>query len=98
MDAEGTWTIAMQSPQGTRDATIRFADEGGALSGTLMGPRGEMALGAIGVDGDTLTWEVETPGGGMAYTATIAGDAISGTAQLGGAAGRTMEFSGTRSS
>jgi hypothetical protein len=34
----------------------------------------------------------------MAYTATIAGDAISGTAQLGGAAGRTMEFSGTRSS
>ena len=98
MDAEGSWTITMQSPQGTRDATIRFADEGGALTGSLVGPRGEMALGAIVVDGDTLTWEVDTPGGGMAYTAKIAGDAISGTAQLGGPAGRSMEFSGSRAS
>ena len=86
MSADGTWNTTMNTPMGAQNGTMTLSTDGGALSGKLSGPQGEIDLEDGAVDGNSLTWKasITTP---MAMTlefdATLEGDNISGNVKLG---------------
>ena len=86
MSADGTWNTTMNTPMGAQNGTMTLNTDGGALSGKLSGPQGEIELEDGAVDGNSLTWKasITTP---MAMTlefdATLDGDNISGNVKLG---------------
>ena len=86
MSADGTWNTTMNTPMGAQNGTMTLSTDGGALSGKLSGPQGEIDLEDGAVDGNSLTWKasITTP---MAMTlefdATLDGDNISGNVKLG---------------
>ena len=42
----GNWTLSVDSPQGTTQATLRLAVDGGAVKGSLSSDMGEMRSAA----------------------------------------------------
>lgn len=97
MSADGTWNITTNSPMGSQQGTLTLASDGGALTGTMSGPQGDIEIQDGTVDGDKLTWKAQVTQP-MAITldvaATVDGDAISGTIKLGAFGNAT--FSGQR--
>ena len=86
MSADGTWNTTMNTPMGAQNGTMTLASDGGALSGKLSGPQGEIELKDGAIDGNSLAWkaDITTP---MAMTlefeATLDGDNMSGNVKLG---------------
>ncbi len=97
MGADGTWNLALKTPMGDQSVTLVIESEGSSLTGKLVTPQGEMAIGDGTADGDSLSWTAEMTepmAMKLEFTAQVDGDAISGDAKLGSFGNAT--FSGNR--
>lgn len=97
MAVDGTWNISLDTPMGTRQATLDLKADGGALTGT------QSADGATGpiqdgtVDGNKVQWKVDITNPmplTLTFTATVDGDKMSGDADTGTFG--SFPFSGSR--
>ena len=84
---DGTWTLNVTTPRGTRNGTLELKSVGGSLSGRWDGERGSNEFSGGTVDGDKVAWVVEMSGprGSMSFSfrGTANGDTISGDVELG---------------
>ena len=98
MAVDGTFNITMNTPMGTQSAKLTLKADGDSLSGSVSGAQGEQSFDGGTVSGDNATWSIQISGpmGEMKldFKATVAGDEISGTVQLG--AYGSADFKGAR--
>jgi hypothetical protein len=85
MSADGDWKITIKTPMGPQvvDATIKTSGE--TFTGAFRGQMGEQNIEGK-VAGDTLTWTtaISQPMPlTLDFTATVAGDAMTGNVKLG---------------
>jgi len=97
MAVDGTWNISIETPIGTRQATLNIAASGGTLTGTQSadGNTGEIADGKV--DGNKVSWKVAITNPmpmTLEFSGTVDGDKISGDANAG--AFGALPFTGTR--
>jgi hypothetical protein len=98
MSADGTWNITTNTPMGSQDATLTLTTDGSALSGQMSGQQGTLDITDGTVDGESLSWKTSLTQPmpiDLVFSATVDGDNISGTVELGSFGNAT--FSGTRS-
>jgi hypothetical protein len=86
MAADGDWKLVLETPMGPQEARLTVKTKSAtAFDGVLDGESGQQTFeGAI--DGDTLIWqtEISVPVALVIdFTATVDGDTMSGSAQLG---------------
>lgn len=94
MAADGTWKIDLKTPMGAQAVTLVLVTDGSALSGSLQSAMGGADFTDGTVDGDNLAWTVKLTQPmpiEVDLTATVDGDAISGTAKLGSFGDATFE-------
>jgi hypothetical protein len=101
MSATGTWDVTMSTPMGAQPATLELNEDGGSLTGTMSSAAAPAAMEITDgtVDGDALSWVVamtQPMPMSLEFSATVEGDAISGTVKLGTFGDATFE--GTRQS
>jgi hypothetical protein len=97
MTVDGTWKITVQTPMGAQSSTVELSSAGGQLSGTQSGNGESGAIYDASADGDSATWKIDITRPmalTVTFTATIDGDAISGTAKAGMFG--SSSFKGTR--
>ncbi len=98
MAVDGKWNVTINSPMGSRPATLELVSAGSALSGSWSGQQGAQEFSGGKVDGDNIEWTVNMSGpmGAMAlvFAGAVSGDSISGTVQFGSFGSGT--FAGTR--
>lgn len=97
MSADGTWNTTMNTPMGPQQGTMTLSTDGGALTGNISTPQGDVQLEDATVDGNALTWKASITAPmpmTLEFSATVDGDAISGSVKLG--AFGNADFSGTR--
>ena len=64
-DIDGKWTGDVQTPDGNSiSLTMSFKSDGGAVSGTITGPTGDVAITDGKMDGDTLTFNLDVDANG----------------------------------
>jgi len=95
-DVTGKWTAEMPGRDGnTQTVTMNLKSDGGALTGTVSGRRGDNDISAGKVDGTTVTFDVvrEFNGNKMTthYNGTLDGDTIHFTIKSEGGPGGGME-------
>jgi hypothetical protein len=86
MAVDGTWNITMETPLGSRSATLTLASAGGTLSGTMSGEGGAIAIYDGKVDGDRVSFKADITQPmplTLGFAASISGNALSGTVALG---------------
>src|SRR5215469_817225 len=86
MSVDGNWTIAMETPLGTRHASLALAADGGALSGTMSGEAGTTAIANGRVSGGDIAFTVDITQPmtmTLEFSAKVAGDAMTGSVKLG---------------
>ena len=84
---DGTWTLTVNTPRGTRNGTLELKSIGGSLGGRWDNERGSQEFSGGTVDGEKVTWEVEMSGPrgstSLGFTGTVSGDTISGDVEIG---------------
>jgi hypothetical protein len=83
MAADGTWTIAIETPMGTRNTTLVLNTEGGVLKGTQSEGSDSTPIADGTVNGNQLSWKVSISNPmpmDLDFSAEIEGDKISGKA------------------
>jgi hypothetical protein len=86
MAVDGTWKITMETPLGSRSATLSLASADGALSGTMSGDAGTVEIYDGKIDGDQLSFkaDISQPMSlTLAFSATVTGNVLSGSVALG---------------
>ena len=86
MAVDGSWKIAMETPLGTREATLALTSSGGALSGTMSGDAGSIAIYDGTVSGDAISFKVDVTQPmslTLEFAAAATGNTLSGTVKLG---------------
>ena len=96
MSADGTWNVTLNTPMGAQTGTLELKSNGGSLEGSVNGPQGVAPIEDGTIDGDALAWSVTAQQLAMkiSFSAKVAGDTISGEADLGSFGKATFE--GTR--
>ena len=97
MSADGIWNTTINTPMGAQQGTLTLSTEGGALTGKMASPQGELELQEGSIDGETLTWKADVTSPmamTLEFSAQVSGDEISGTVKLG--AFGDASFNGTR--
>jgi hypothetical protein len=97
MPVDGSWNLTMETPMGERRATLDVTSGGGALSGKQSADGNSAEIFDGTVSGVTLAWKVSITSPmpmTLEYTATVAGDEMSGQMQIG--VFGSFPFSGTR--
>lgn len=93
----GEWNAAMNTPGGTREFKVIFAQQGDSLSGTVKRSSGDVPLKGR-VKGNEVSFEYTIDYGGSAITlvvtATVSGSDMKGTIDLSG--GVSEAFNATR--
>lgn len=78
----GTWNLAVEMPNGTGTPSVIFKQDGGNLTGTYKGRRGDSDLKGT-ISGNDIKWTVtlKTPNGelNIEYSGTVDGDTMKGT-------------------
>ncbi len=101
MAVDGTYSVEISTPMGSRNAKIRLKADGEALGGSISGEGYDGKEFDDGkVSGNAVSWSVTIPSpmGGditLSFSGTVNGDEISGDVQLGSYG--TNTFKGTRS-
>lgn len=96
-DVSGTWTAQVPGRGGeTREQTFNFKVEGDKLTGTVAGPRGELAIEDGKVSGDEISFkqtvEFNNNKFTFKYKGKVSGNEIKFTREREGGEGRTQEF------
>ena len=97
MSAGGTWTTTINTPMGVQTGTLVLTINGNELSGSMQSPQGEMAIADGKADGDNLSWTTSITSPmpmNLEFSATVAGDEITGSVKLG--AFGNADFKGSR--
>ena len=83
MAADGTWTIAIETPMGTRNTTLVLNTEGTVLKGTQSEGSATTEIAEGTVRGNQLSWKVSISDPmpmDLDFSAEVDGDKISGKA------------------
>lgn len=84
--AAGTWTLTLNSPQGTLDQTLVLTADGDQLGGTLATQFGTLPITGRAT-GTSLAWSATMAMGGqsfdLAFDAAVAGERMTGTVTAG---------------
>lgn len=86
MAVDGTWKIAMETPLGTRNATLALTSSGGRLTGTMSGEAGATEIEDGTVSGNMVSFKADITNPmplTLEFSATIDGDKLAGTVKLG---------------
>jgi hypothetical protein len=86
MAVDGSWKIAMETPLGTRNATLTLATSGGTLTGTMSGEAGSTEIADGRVNGNQVSFSVDITQPmplTLEFSAVVEGDKISGSVKLG---------------
>ncbi len=86
MSVDGNWQIAMETPLGTRNATLSLAASGGVLTGKMSGEGGAIDIEDGTISGNQIAFKVDITNPmplTLEFSATIDGNALSGTVKLG---------------
>ena len=86
MAVDGTWNLTMDTPMGERTSTLTVKAAGGKLEGTQSAEGQTAAIVDGAVDGNNARWKVSITQPmplTLEFAATVDGDAMSGTVQLG---------------
>jgi hypothetical protein len=86
MSADGDWAITMNTPMGAQKATLTLKTSGTDLEGKMAGAQGTQEFKGGSVDGDKLSWSIDMTQPmpmKLKFTASVAGDNISGEVELG---------------
>jgi hypothetical protein len=86
MSVDGTWKIAMETPLGTRQASLALSAAGGVLRGTLSGEAGTTAIENGRVSGNDIAFTVDITqpmSMTLEFSATVTGEAMTGSVKLG---------------
>jgi len=86
MSVDGTWKIAMETPLGTRHASLQLAASGGTLTGTMSGEAGATEIEDGTVSGNQVAFKVDITNPmplTLEFSAAIDGDKLTGTVKLG---------------
>ncbi|WP_102143330.1 hypothetical protein [Mycobacterium hubeiense] len=93
---DGSWKILVKTPLGSQAGRLDLATEGTTLSGKATMRDGELDIVNGTADGNDLNWEIKVkrplPMTGH-FSATVAGDRLSGKAKLGPMGEATFEGS-----
>lgn len=85
----GEWNATMNTPGGTREYKVIFQVKGDSLAGTVKRPTGDVALSGT-LKGSAVTFSYTIEYGGnpllLTVTATVSGDTMTGSIDLGGGA------------
>src|SRR5947209_7567186 len=85
-DITGTWAISVETPNGKRDSTITFKQDGETLTGTMKGQNGDTPLTGT-IKGNDVTFSVTREFGGQSmkidYTAKVDGSKLNGNLKFG---------------
>lgn len=96
-NVDGAYDCVAKTPMGDQKGVLTVVSSGDRFNGTFAGALGSLDVNEGKVDGDTLSWKMDMTMP-MPMTleceATVSGDAITGTMQLG--AFGASAFSGTR--
>lgn len=83
---DGKWNITINTAMGSQAGKLHLVTAGTTLSGKATMPNGELEIVNGTADGNDLKWDIKVkrplPMTGH-FSATVAGDALSGTAILG---------------
>jgi hypothetical protein len=85
MSADGNWKITINTPMGAQEVNANITTSGDTFTGTTSGRMGDQKIEGK-VNGDTLTWSsnISQPMPmTLEFQATVNGDNMSGTVQLG---------------
>jgi len=83
--ADGNWKITINTPMGAQTVTASITTNGDTFTGKTEGQMGSQDVSGK-VDGDTLTWSTAITSPmpmTLEFSATVAGDAMSGNVKLG---------------
>ena len=78
----GTWTMTSEGRNGPMTSTLTIQQDAATIKGTLTGPRGDAPFeGTVAGNKISFTIKRDTPNGTftMEYSATVDGDAMTGT-------------------
>jgi hypothetical protein len=85
-DMTGTWAFSVDTPNGKRESTIDFKQDGEKLTGTVHGQMGDTPL-AGSVKGSDVSWSVTREFNGQSfridYTGKVEGSKMSGNLKFG---------------
>lgn len=97
MSVAGTFKLTMNTPMGVQTPTLTINEDGGAVSGNMVGQLGTNEFSGGTADGDSANWTMTIEAMGqkieMTCNCTVDGDSITGkmSSPMGGA-----DFSGKR--
>jgi hypothetical protein len=97
MGVDGNWNISVETPIGSRQATLTLSSAGGALTGTQAADGHSTEIADGKVDGNNVSWRVAITNPmplTLTFQGTVDGDKIAGHAEAG--AFGAMPFAGTR--
>jgi hypothetical protein len=97
MAVDGSWNISIETPIGTRQATLTVAAAGSELTGTQAADGNSTSITDGKVDGDKVSWKVAITNPmpmTLEFSCTVNGDKISGNANAG--AFGALPFTGSR--
>ena len=84
---DGAWSVTVNSPRGTQQATLELTSQGSSFGGAWEGPRDRREFDGGRFEQGNLEWEIEMSGprGAMilSFTGTLTGDQISGQVRFG---------------
>jgi hypothetical protein len=86
MTIDGEWDLSVQTPMGAQKSTLTAHEDGGTLTGELLGNGESVSISDGTVVGDAVAFKaaVTKPFGmTIAFTAAVDGDSLSGEAQAG---------------
>ena len=76
-DIDGKWKGEMQSPNGPMELTFAFKTSGDSLTGTVVGPMGEIPITNGKVGSNTFTFDVNLNEMIIGHQCTVMSDSIS---------------------
>ncbi len=97
MAVNGKWNIKIKTPMGEQSGVLDLTANGAALTGTMSGNMGAVAIENGSANGDAVKWSAKVTSPmpiQLDFDGKVEGDAISGSVKLGAFGSST--FSGTR--
>ncbi len=97
MAVDGKWNLKIKTPMGEQSGVLELKADGAALSGTMSGNMGSVAIENGSVSGDAVKWSAKVTSPmpiTLEFDGKVEGDALNGNVKLG--AFGTSTFSGAR--